>query len=378
MRYATCGPQWVSNRLWLAVVGAVALTAGITVPMGGSPASATSRSTAGTSAAAAAWPEVPGLRTATSQTYRGPNGQLRTELHAAPINYRSGNGWQKIDSRLVATPLGPHPARDGVVDEYAYHNAANAWQADFKNRLTAGFLQLSVQGQSLSFGLAGASPSTAHASGSDITYPQAFTGTDLREAITPTGVKESLTLGSARAPARYTFHLTTPVGVAGHALPDGGYEFGTAGGSFVLSPPFAEDAAQVRAARGQLGPAPDGRHASLRVSRHGTDWTIAVAIDQRWLTATGRSFPVTVDPSITVQSYQAVTWSFSPTCDSTCTGYVGPQFATDNDMYNNVNRAGLQFDLTGVPAGANVASATLSLYHQRCWGAPTVTRPATP
>jgi RHS repeat-associated protein len=351
----------------MVLLGAGVLVVGLASPVS-QHASAADRPAGNRSSAVQSWREVPELRTATSDTYRGSGGQLRTELHAAPVNYRAGKSWQKIDSRIVATPVGPHPARDGVVDEYAFHNGANAWQADFKNRLTDGFLRLSVQGQPLTFGLAGASPSAARANGSEITYSQALPGTDLHETVTSTGIKESLTLGSAAAPARYVFHLATPAAahVTGHALPDGGYEFTSAGGTFVLSSPFAVDAAQVRAAGGKLQPAPDGRHAKLAVSRHGTDWTIALDVDRQWLTARGRSFPVTVDPTISIAANESPYWNFGSGCAS-CPANSAP-IVVGNDGQGAIYRSGVQFDPGGFPANVRVTSATLKLYYDSCNG----------
>jgi hypothetical protein len=82
-----------------------------------------------TSSALAAAPapgalELPGKRTATSNTFLNPDGSYTTEVAAQPVNYRDAAGaWQAIDTTLVQ-------ASD---PNYAVQNAAGPFRAMFKD-----------------------------------------------------------------------------------------------------------------------------------------------------------------------------------------------------------------------------------------------------
>src|SRR5262249_5118085 len=63
--------------------------------------------------------ELTGERTATSRTYRLPDGSRRVEVFTAPVNYRNRRGrWAPVDNRLVRS------SRPG----YAAQNAAGGYR----------------------------------------------------------------------------------------------------------------------------------------------------------------------------------------------------------------------------------------------------------
>src|SRR5918994_6609340 len=75
--------------------------------------------------------ELEGERTATSKTFRRPDGSITKQLFSAPVHYRDGAGWKRIDPTLVRTSgLGATAAGDPF-GGYAYRTRANAWQAAF-------------------------------------------------------------------------------------------------------------------------------------------------------------------------------------------------------------------------------------------------------
>jgi hypothetical protein len=312
------------------------------------------------------WREVPRLRSATSLTFRGPGGHMRTELHAIPINYRDGGSWHAIDSRIVPTS-GAFGAAGlaGRFGGYAYRNAANAWQSYFKDVLGDRFLQLRLRDVPLDFTLEGANASMARVQGHDITFPRALPDTDLAETVTPGGLKETLRIGSANAPSHFAFRLSAPptAALTGHRLRGGAYGFDVQGGrsSFVVTRPFAVDARHAKLAGGRILPPPRTPHAALHVTHRGGEWRLVVDVDRRWLSSPKRTFPVTVDPSISVQGFKSASWyADCSVCDAWDSGYldVGPG--------DGIYRSAVQFDLAGVPTGANVTSATLSLDYVTC------------
>lgn len=85
----------VSLAAVLALVLGLGVANGDAVPAGGEAASAPART------------ELPGARTATSDTFRLPSGELQTEIYGAPVNYRDEtNRWQPIEEDLESASGG--------------------------------------------------------------------------------------------------------------------------------------------------------------------------------------------------------------------------------------------------------------------------------
>src|SRR3954451_17489120 len=215
--------------------------------------------------------EGPELRTATSKTFKHTDGRLTKRLYAEPVHFREGGRWKDIDSTLIPTA----PAERG--QGYAWRTKSNGFGVLLKPRLEPDYMRFDISRQSFSFGLAGARPVAARADGPRVEYPDALPGVDLRYEMRPEGVKEELVLRDANAPSKLRFTIDAPerLRTAATRRDDGSVEL-LAGGrgkpSFVLTPPFATDAAKGRKRTGASTrrlSRDAGGHASMSVEKVG-------------------------------------------------------------------------------------------------------------
>ena len=128
--------------LWVraVVAGVVLALIGISLPSVSAPARAE------VAAATSTRDELVEERTATSKTYRNPDGSLTTALFNAPVHFKQNGDWFEIDSDLVEAQ------RPG----YTWRNRANGFDVFFKDHLADDFLALRLGGQTVSMSLQGA------------------------------------------------------------------------------------------------------------------------------------------------------------------------------------------------------------------------------
>ena len=304
--------------------------------------------------------ELVQLRTQSSRTFDNHDGTFTSSLYSGPIHYRDGHGeWRPISSALVATDA----------QGYAYQNEANRFRALFKQQLGPDFLGLETGGGRFKLTVEGASAANAQARARGIWYPGAFSGVDLRYELLPDGVKETLLLANGQAPTSYHFTLSPPAGARIHAVAqdDGSWAFFMrphARPVFVLDAPWAVDDDSLR---------PATHHATLDVTRSGADFLLDLSLDSAWLRDPQRQFPVTVDPTITIQpAFQDASFDFN--CMS-CAGVGGNRLSigtTRAGVINQTWRSALQFSLADIPVGATVSSAKVKLYFDgTCLSSPT-------
>jgi RHS repeat-associated protein len=303
--------------------------------------------------------ELVAERTASSRTFDNHDGTYTTTGYSGPIHYRDTQGaWRPISSALV-----PSDAQG-----YAYENEANRFRALFKQQLGPDFLGLETGGGRFTLSAQDASASTAQPRARGISYPGAFSGVDLRYELLPDGLKETLRLANAQAPTSYHFTLSPPAGVHIHAVAreDGSWAFYMAPHArpvFVLEAPWVVDDDSLQ---------PATRHATLDVTRSGGDFQLDLTLDASWLNDPQRQFPVTVDPTVTIQpAFQDASFNFN--CLS-CTGVGGDRLmigTTSAGVSPQTWRSALQFSLADIPAGTTVSSAKLKVYFDgTCLSAP--------
>ena len=289
--------------------------------------------------------ELQERRTAASATRRNRDGSMTTTVYAEPVHYRAADGsWQPIDATLHATNQGG----------YAWRSGANAYEVLFKPTAGTGFAQFRLGGRTLRLDAEGARDGgTATVDGSQITYPAAYPRTDLRYQVGATGVRKVLDLAGPESPASYSFRLSAVDGkrpLSAQRRPDGSYVVST-DPAFVLAAPAVWEADDTALAA-EAKPA-------LRVEQSGRDLVATLSLDQAWLHAPGRRFPVHLDPSITIEPdvRHATYKTVSGTTPVSLTDiYVGSDATS-------TYRAALQFDLGAVPTGAVVSSAQFGLYY---------------
>ncbi len=352
-----------TRRRPLSFLVVVALLVGLTATT--SPAAAqVRRPTTGSGQAPVAGPakpatpprlgELPERRTRSSTTRRNADGSLTTTIHSGPVNYRAANGsMQPIDTKL-------HRADQ---DGYAWRSGANAFQARFKDAVESGFSEFRVAGRVFRMTAEGAAASRARVDGATVSYPEAFAGTDLTYTVGTVGIKEVLDLAGPDSPASYTFRLSAADNGPAPSVrrrADGSYWVMVAGQprpAFVLPAPTVQESAGVGQA---TEPAREARP-SLRVEQRGRELVLTLTLDQGWLRAPGRRFPVQLDPTMLIDytfddgSYKA---------SGTEPALREPRLRIGGDT-SAVWRAALWFELYAVPRDAKVTDAKLDLYYDR-------------
>ncbi|MEJ7567739.1 MAG: DNRLRE domain-containing protein [Gaiellaceae bacterium] len=298
----------------------------------------------------AEWSEVPSKRTATTRTFKNTNGLFKTEAFAGAINFRDEQGaWQPIESELVAS----------TDSGYAFENKANSFKVRFKSELADGFLRFDVAGKPFTLSLEGAARKPGAKNKSRVSYSGGLAGVDLRYDVIAEGVKETLLLSNRNAPAAYRFTLDLPAeaAVRTERLTSGGWAvFMTPYPDpiFVLEAPYAQDAAGVRA---------PASAAQLAVTSTATQLMLDLTLDPVWIRASGRRFPIALDPTIVIQPPTKAV-DFDAPCsefDPDCLVYVRDRLWVGASDARG-SRAAFEFDLSAVPSGANVTSAQLGSF----------------
>jgi RHS repeat-associated protein len=202
------------------------------------------------------------------------DGMRKTVVSLVPSNYRAANGtWAAAGSAIAPTAGGGWSASDRP-DPVTFPADAS------------GPVGVHVASSVLSFALVGGAGAGAVA-GSTVTYTNALPGVDESYSLLGDGVREWLTLRSSSAPAQYSWTATLPAGMSLKAA-GGQLEAVDAAGRVVatVAAPVATDA------NGATGPA------SMVVTGGAGGATVTVSVDSSWLSAPGRAFPVTVDPTV--------------------------------------------------------------------------------
>ncbi|HEY6797924.1 MAG TPA: DNRLRE domain-containing protein, partial [Kineosporiaceae bacterium] len=331
---------------------------------------------------------VPGRATARSNTWLLPDGEFRTEVYGAAVNYRDAHGdWVPIDNRLVDSD------RPGV----AVVNAANDFTVQLPRDASARPVRLVAGDRWVGLAMAGlggapdvtgseatytptatpAGPSTASSSGpaagtstGSSTASDTSTAGSAEEAgadasaaaavtyrATAAGVKESIRLDEAPAGAvAFSYALSMSPGLRPVVNEAGGLDILDGSGAPVFRVPagIMLDSSAEQAVSTQV---------AYRLSQSAAGWRLLVVPDAGWLADPARVYPVVVDPSVLVlQEKIADCWVSSTNtatshCDATADVLRAGVMSTGEKR-----RSLLRFDLSGVPANASVSAATLSLY----------------
>jgi RHS repeat-associated protein len=349
-------PRIRSRRSIRAVVAAAVvalLSVSMVSSVGRRPGTGGGQSEADPAAAPPRIGELPERRTASSATRRNPDGSMTTTVSGAPVHYQAPDGsMQPIDSTL-------HKVDE---DGYAWRSGANVFEMRFKPAAGPDFAEFRIGGRTFRLQAedTAAVSGPATVSGNEISYPGAFAGADLRYLVGPMGVEEVIDLAGPDSPTSYTFRMSTadqgPEPTV-QRRPDGSYAVNVAplhGPAFVFAAPVVQEAA----GEGQVSPPDPTAKPSLRVVKQGRDLMLTLDLDQGWLRAPGRRFPVQLDPTITIQPD---TEDASFVTLSNYLPFVSDRVYIGGGSTNNW-RAALQFDLGSVPVDAQVTSAQLGLY----------------
>ena len=142
--------------------------------------------------------EVVGKRNANTRVYRLADGRSQADISAGPMNYLDRTGrWQPINTTVRRV------ARPGYVDG----NTTNTFRSYFGS--SAGRLvRFEAPGAgTLSLALDGASAKAPHVTGSTISYTDVAAAASLRYQVTPSALKESITLAAPSAVSSYSYTI---------------------------------------------------------------------------------------------------------------------------------------------------------------------------
>ena len=267
---------------------------------------------------------VASATTATTELYKNADGSYTRKAWSGPVNYQTASGsWAPIDDTLAQGAGG------------RWQEKANSVNASFAAAASDSSLAAATSAdgsQQVSFALAGAGNVAGSASGASVTYPGALPETDVTETATPDGMSESLTLSSASAGTSWVFPLTLKGLTA--SLADGSVELTDSSGKVAgVIPPAVARSGPGNAAL------PGGQAASQLtyqlVTQNGAP-ALEMTLDQSWLDAPGRVFPVTVDPTV----------------------YLGPQATTYAESQNGTAETGNNSGTWFLPSGTVTDSGT--------------------
>ncbi|WP_129838069.1 LamG-like jellyroll fold domain-containing protein [Streptomyces sp. RFCAC02] len=314
--------------------------------------------------------ELPAERDEQSRTYLNADGTYTTRYYNEPVNFALGDGsWKPIDTALTRTA----ETASSWTTEATDAGIAFAAEAD-----DAPLVRMDLDAEySVAYSLAGAAASVGEVDESVITYRDVFTEASVEFIGGNDTVKETLVLGSPAAPRQWHFPLEL-VGLTAALDEHGGVTFADAEGIVRAYAPtgWMEDA-DVGENSGQ-GAISAG--VSYSLSRDDQDrQVLTVTLDDEWLDAPERVYPVRVDPSVTRVEASSSTYVQRP---------YNTNFSTDTVLktgtYDGGAHAAASFlRFSGVESSlrnAWVLDARLALYNTwsySCTARPVTVRPIT-
>lgn len=296
--------------------------------------------------------EIPAERTATSQTFRLPDGLRATRIFETPVNYRDAGGdWQPIEAGL-------DQAANGTIA-----NGANSFDVQLPQSLDTGSpVRVSVGDSWVSERLLGGDVAPAELSDEAATYEGEGPAPSFEFFGLANGLKENIEIDGPSSPSTFHFELDASAGLRPTLTAEGSIEFRDAEGGVLatLPAPVMYDGGAVPAVSSAV-------HYDLSQGSDGT-WLLAVEADRDWLSLPGREWPATIDPSFFIPTPELDCDIYSNGPKSTCgaSGYpfVGAQAVYHSAGADEYARSLLRFNTSSIPAKAAVLAAEVGLYSQ--------------
>ena len=248
--------------------------------------------------------------------FRMSDGSYTMVQYGTPVHYEKDGAWEDIDSTLsegqestaelaeiegITTYAAQQP-------EEVYGIAGNSFDVKFAKKSNGKFLMKlkqedasiywsvvspqknKVTGQATNGAAQSDDPMSLTRLTSQMLYADIFEDTDLQYIVTPTGVKENIIVKKAQSAYAYTFELKVK-GVTLSLEEDGSIAVRNGDGSdrFVIPAPYMFDAA---------GDISEAVRYELEAGKNGKTYTLSVVADEDWINASGRQFPVTIDPAV--------------------------------------------------------------------------------
>jgi RHS repeat-associated protein len=301
--------------------------------------------------------ELPGKRTATSDTFALPDGQREARIYQAPINYKTASGaWKPIEEGLEETAQGNLVNGEGPVD------------VTLPSELQDGSTRLDLGDSWVSAKLLGLGTEEAEVEHGSATYENPAKEVSFHYSTLPYGLKESIELEGPAAPATFHYQLSASAGLSAELTKEGSIAFSDADGQAValIPAPFVTDASSPE-------PAPEAASYSLTPGSEGS-WDLTLEVDRSWLESPERVRPVTVDPTLYgaelpgTADCDVTHWRSSlletvgGICDRGLSWFPEAAESFEPEFPHWLYRALLSFNLGSLPAGADIREATMSLY----------------
>lgn len=287
--------------------------------------------------------DIAQLRTRRSQTFHAAHGSYRTRMFAESVNYKDESGqWRPIDNTLT-------------VDGHIIRNTANRYQLSIPRTLAAGSIQVRHGDAWIEFSPRGAS-GVVETHGPMARVRDAWPGAELRWTATGDGVREEILLADPTAVRDFSFDVRLPQGFTPFQGRSGAVVVRDASDRprLRLSPSLLIDAA------GAVGAA------DAALQRTSMGWAVKVTPDRRWLTASQRRWPVTVDPTVIVDAALSCTIysGESSSGGGTCEEGGGSMMVGEGVCSNSCAsyRGLVNFDVAeAMPPGAVIEFASLQI-----------------
>lgn len=232
-----------------------------------------------------------------AEEYRNADGTRTLRQSRAPLNVRGAEGqWQPVDTTLAGASKGGRLVAKR-------HPLAPSFAAASDD---PGLVRLEAAGETVQLSLDQPAGQPRHAAArvsladqgrerGKLTYPNALPDTDLEYQVSAGAVKETIVLRKPPEPGKsgWRFRLASG-GLTPTVVKDGGIELrDKAGKAAVVIPPVE---AWDSAGGSDKPPAQTG--GKYELARDGDDWSLTVRVDEGWLSAKERKYPVFVDPTL--------------------------------------------------------------------------------
>jgi RHS repeat-associated protein len=296
--------------------------------------------------------EVPDDRTATSDTFRLPSGELETRVYGGSVNFKDAEGdWEQIDQTL-------EPVAGGGLS-----NGADSFDLHLPHQLGDGSVRIVNDGEWFSYRLLGLETKGADVAGATASY-EAGNGATFELRSLAGGVKEKIKLNNPLAPSLFRYTLDFSAGLRPSLEDDGSIRIINANKSpfATLPPPTISDA--------NGDSLPEAVRYTLHQSAETGKWILAVEAEESWLADSQRAWPVTIDPSAFIGTEQDCTIGSTPLPAgwSQCSASGAMELAAAySQIENQPVRTFLRFRLgtnanSVIPRTAYIGSASVKLY----------------
>ncbi|MET9615373.1 LamG-like jellyroll fold domain-containing protein [Kitasatospora indigofera] len=320
--------------------------------------------------------ELPEKRTAQQRTFENADGTFTTRSYSQAVNFRRADGtWALIDTTLIASGK----ASGGRAAPTQTGWTTTSGERQLKLALTADadpLVSLDLgDGVSVGYTLQDAAAVQGAVQGSTVAYPNARQQADVTFLAGSTSFKETLVLKDSSAPTEWVFPLRLQ-GVTASLDPNGAVLFTDTAGTvrgrmpagWMQDSAFAPNTEEGVFSGGvtyELLPPAAGQAAGP---------VLKVKLDETWLHAPERVFPVKVDPSLSSVKAVDGTYAESP---------YNQDFSADTVLKTGTydggaHKAASFIRFNGIESSlqnANILGARLSLYD--AWSASCNARPVT-